>query len=64
MFSSNNIPSVGASLGIERIFAILEKKLQDREEFRENQSDVLVATIPSKTIDMNESRFKIYDILW
>jgi histidyl-tRNA synthetase len=26
MFSNNNIPCVGASIGIERVFAILEDK--------------------------------------
>jgi len=29
MFSTTPVPSVGASIGIERIFAIIEKKMMD-----------------------------------
>ncbi len=34
MFSGKQIPSVGGSLGIERIFNILEKKLTDAKQVR------------------------------
>lgn len=65
MFSKNSIPCVGASIGIERIFAILEEKYKKSGiVLRENQSDCIVATIPSKNIDMIAEKFKIYDLLW
>ncbi|CAD8196519.1 unnamed protein product [Paramecium pentaurelia] len=65
MFSKNSIPCVGASIGIERIFAILEEKYKKSGiVLRENQSDIIVATIPSKNIDMIAEKFKIYDLLW
>jgi histidyl-tRNA synthetase len=47
MFSSSSIPCVGASIGIERVYAILEQKFSRSEDFRENPSDCFVAIIPS-----------------
>ncbi len=43
MFSKNRIPSVGMSIGIERLFVILEKKLKDSS--RASESQIFVATI-------------------
>lgn len=64
MFASQDIPCVGASIGIERIFSILEAKLMKQSQFRDNPSECIVATIPSQEIDMNEHRFKVLDLLW
>ncbi len=36
----------------------------DSQAIRENPSDVIVATIPSKNLDMTNEKLKIYDLLW
>ena len=43
MFSQHQIPAVGGSLGIERLFTILEDKY--KEKVKKNDCEVLVATI-------------------
>ena len=43
MFSNRKIPSVGMSIGIERLFILLEKKY--KKKARKCQTEVLVATI-------------------
>jgi len=43
MFCQNQIPSVGGSIGIERLFTILENKY--KEKVKENACEVLVATV-------------------
>jgi histidyl-tRNA synthetase len=43
MFSNRKIPSVGMSIGIERLFILLEKKF--KKKARKCQTEVLVATI-------------------
>ena len=43
MFSSRPIPSVGMSIGIERLFILLEKKML--KQTRSSETEVLVATI-------------------
>ena len=43
MFCQHQIPAVGGSLGIERLFTILEAKYQDK--VKQNDCEVLVATI-------------------
>ncbi|CAD8114236.1 unnamed protein product [Paramecium primaurelia] len=64
-FQKNSIPCVGAAIGIDRIFPIIEEKFKNSGKvFRENQSDFIVATIPSHNIDMTAEKFKIYDLLW
>lgn len=42
MFAKDKIPSVGGSLGIERIFAMLESKAKNT---RMNKTEVLIGTI-------------------
>jgi histidyl-tRNA synthetase len=66
MFSPQPVPSVGFSIGIERIFAILEEKyLKDTNlVIRENPSECIVASIPSKTIDLTPEKMKVYSLLW
>lgn len=45
MFSNKDIPAVGVSIGIERLFAILEEKYKDDASIRCNQTEVLIASI-------------------
>ncbi len=45
MFSGKNIPSVGGSIGIERIFNILEKRALESNSIRQSSTDVLVCTV-------------------
>ena len=63
-FGNFKVPSVGASIGIERVFTILEKKFLQTKQIRENPSDLIVATIPSKNMDMSAEKLKLYDLLW
>lgn len=43
MFCQHQIPSVGGSIGIERLFTILEGRLKDK--VKQNACEVLVATV-------------------
>ncbi len=43
MFSQHQIPSVGGSIGIERLFTILEGKYKDK--VKQNACEMLVATV-------------------
>ena len=43
MFSGKNIPSVGGSIGIERIFNILEEKAVEENSVRATETQVLVS---------------------
>ena len=43
MFSGKNIPAVGVSIGIERIFAILERKAEEDKKIRATKTHILVA---------------------
>lgn len=50
MFSGKDVPAVGVSIGIERIFAILEKRLKKRAEeekkkIRETQTQVILSCL-------------------
>jgi histidyl-tRNA synthetase len=38
MFSNKEIPSVGGSIGIERIFELLEKKYKDSNSVRATET--------------------------
>ena len=64
MFSSKPIPAVGVSIGIERIFNILEEKYKDSSEIRSVETEVFVAAIKSNKINMSKERFKIVNELW
>ena len=61
MFSGKQIPAVGVSIGIERIFNILEEKSKGDNSIRAVSTDVLVAAIGK---NMTEERFKIVNELW
>eukprot|EP01022_Parablepharisma_sp_SALTPOND_P012006 TRINITY_DN1531_c0_g1_i1.p2 TRINITY_DN1531_c0_g1~~TRINITY_DN1531_c0_g1_i1.p2 ORF type:complete len:677 (-),score=114.80 TRINITY_DN1531_c0_g1_i1:13434-15464(-) len=59
MFAGKPIPSVGFSFGIERLFTIMEDKLQDK--IRPNATKVLVSSIGK---DMVAEKMKICRELW
>jgi len=43
IFSSKQIPAVDVSIGIERIFSILEEKYKKDDNIWVNETDILVA---------------------
>ena len=43
MFSGKQIPAVGVSIGIERVFAILEEKLKNNSSVRSTETQIYVA---------------------
>ena len=43
MFSGKNIPAVGVSICIERIFAILERKALEDKKIRATKTKILIA---------------------
>jgi len=53
------IPSVGVSIGIERIMILLEEKMKN--QIRSNKTKVLVATIGK---GMTEEKLKAGNLLW
>lgn len=59
MFSTSHIPAVGLSIGIERLFIILEQKYQ--EKARAVETEVLVATIGKGLIN---HRVEILNLCW
>ena len=61
MFSNKDIPAVGASIGIERVFAILEEKLKNDASIRCNETEVLVCSIGSGMVG---HRYRILSTLW
>jgi histidyl-tRNA synthetase len=48
MFSGKQIPAVGVSIGIERIFNILEKYYKNDDNLRSTYTDVLVCSAGKK----------------
>lgn len=61
MFSSKSIPAVGVSIGIERVFAILEEKLKEDKLIRSIETQILIASIGK---NMTKERLKICSELW
>jgi histidyl-tRNA synthetase len=61
MFSNKPIPAVGVSIGIERVFAILEEKSKDDYTVRETETQILIAQIGKNLIG---ERMKILNDLW
>lgn len=59
--SSNKIPCVGISIGVERLFAILLKKNKDLTKVRGSETEVYVCGIADGTL---EERMKICGELW
>lgn len=58
MFSSKEIPAIGGSIGIERIFNILEEKYP---EMRSTETQILVGSMGP---NMVAERFKLCKELW
>ena len=58
MFSSKSIPAIGGSIGIERIFAILEDNFPD---MRSTETQILIASLGK---GMVSERFKLCNDLW
>lgn len=61
MFSNKSIPAVGLSIGIERVFGLLEKKYENDPTIRACETEVLVGSIGS---DQAAERFKLCKLLW
>jgi histidyl-tRNA synthetase len=68
MFSNKQVPAVGVSIGIERIFTILEEYERQRSqaaglkgEIRKNATNVLVASVGN---NMLMNRMKLCKLLW
>lgn len=61
MFSGKKIPAVGVSIGIERIFNILEEKYKDDSNIRNVSTEVLVVAIGKK---LSKERLKVVNELW
>ena len=61
MFTGKQVPAVGVSIGIERIFNILEEKSKNDPTIRADNADVLVIAIGK---NLTKERFKIVNSLW
>lgn len=62
MFSGKQIPAVGVSVGIERVFAIMEERERAKNAFiRSTQTEVFVASIGPNLI---ETRMRVCNELW
>ena len=61
MFSGKSIPAIGGSIGIERVFNILEEKMKKETNVRQNETEVLVAAIGK---NMTRERFRVLNELW
>lgn len=61
MFSNKDLPAVGLSIGIERIFGLLEKKYETVASIRACETEVLVCSIGG---GMVSERFKLCKLLW
>jgi len=61
MFSGKNIPAIGVSIGIERVFAILEEKEKAAANVRATSTQVMVAQIGK---NLTVERMKVLGELW
>jgi histidyl-tRNA synthetase len=61
MFSGKNIPSVGGSIGIERIFNILEEKAKKEGSVRATETQILVTSMGK---NLAPKRMEACAILW
>ena len=66
MFSGKEVPAVGVSIGIERVFAILESQMKEKTKdnngtIRETETEVLVASIGN---GLQPQRMRIASDLW
>lgn len=61
MFSGKNIPSVGGSIGIERIFSILEEKALEAGDIRATETQILVSSMGK---NLTAKRLEVCAQLW
>ena len=61
MFSGENIPSVGGSIGIERIFNILEEKMIAKGNIRATETQILVSSLGK---NLTAKRLEACSLLW
>ncbi len=66
MFSGQDVPAVGVSIGIERVFAIMEAKMREaaaacNEKIRANETQVLVSSIGN---GLQAKRMEVAAMLW
>jgi len=61
MFSGKNIPSVGGSIGIERIFNILEERWLAKGEIRATETQILVSSMGK---NLTAKRLEACGLLW
>jgi histidyl-tRNA synthetase len=61
MFSGKVVPSVGGSIGIERIFNILEEKMLAKGEVRATETQVLVSQMGK---NLTAKRMETLSLLW
>jgi histidyl-tRNA synthetase len=66
MFSGKEVPAVGVSIGIERVFAIMESQMREQAAaqngtIRETETQVLVASIGS---GLQKKRMELASKLW
>jgi len=61
MFSGKEVPSVGGSIGIERIFNILEDKEKKKGEIRATETQILVSSIGK---NLTAKRLEACATLW
>ena len=61
MFNGKNMPSIGVSIGVERIFLLMREKLRGSAKDRGSETEVLVATIGKGLV---EERMRLASELW
>jgi histidyl-tRNA synthetase len=61
MFSKTPIPAIGVSIGIERMFSMLEEQAKKNQDVRATETQVLVASIGK---GMVPHRLKTVNALW
>lgn len=61
MFSKEKIPATGASVGIERLFSLIEKKYKESKKIKCNKAEVLVATLGDGLVN---EKMKLCSDLW
>jgi histidyl-tRNA synthetase len=61
MFSGKNIPAVGGSIGIERMFSILEEKATEKGGVRATETMVLVSSLGK---NLTAKRLETCSLLW
>jgi histidyl-tRNA synthetase len=65
MFGASVVPCVGVSIGVERVFTIMEARAAaENGGLKRTPVNVLVASIPSARFDMNLERMAVCADLW